>query len=290
MRKSIFIIGKPGGFIFTIAPLLVCALLFTSSQISAQTKWTKWDSPVHPKSIYGQVMVFDSDRNKIVLFGGMDDNHNFFNETWEWDVNKRQWKQRHPANNPQGRAFHAMAYDSHRKRIVLQGGMQGWTGTDADYSPSTWEWDGSNWIYLTGGGPGMRSRHSMVYDSARQEIVLFGGCKGSSVEFDDTWIWDGITWQQKNPATNPDTKVEHAMAYDSIRQRVVMQGGSDKWDDGYWEDDQTWEWNGVNWTSVSSGGPERRAGHAMAFDSSRGVSVCFGGTRNKGDINDNTWK
>ena len=38
----------------------------------------------------------------------------------------------------------------------------------------------------------------MVYDAARDEIVLFGGWNNG--EYADTWVWNGSDWLQLFPA------------------------------------------------------------------------------------------
>src|SRR5262249_17570221 len=64
---------------------------------------------------------------------------------------------------------------------------------------------------------GPRSGPAIVYDSARQRPVLFGGSTGSG-DLGDTWEWDGPTWTQR-ATTGPSPRHGHAMAYDSARQR-----------------------------------------------------------------------
>ena len=39
----------------------------------------------------------------------------------------------------------------------------------------------------------------MVYDAARQQIVLFGGEASANNPLNDTWVWDGVTWTRKTP-------------------------------------------------------------------------------------------
>jgi hypothetical protein len=118
--------------------------------------------------------------------------------------------------------------------------------------------------------PSARANHAMVYDSARQEVVLFGG-QGVGGALGDTWVWNGATWTQRFPATSPPSRSNHAMAYDSVRQRVVLFGGAGG--------GGTWEWDGTNWTAMTFAGfgPWNREGHAMAFDAARQRVVMFGG-------------
>jgi hypothetical protein len=56
----------------------------------------------------------------------------------------------------------------------------------------------------------------------------------------------------------------------------------------------TWEWTGKHWTLRQDIGPGPRAGHAMAFDSTRNRVVLFGGLRtfdpNPSDELADTWE
>jgi len=138
------------------------------------------------------------------------------------------------------------------------------------------------WHQIEVAGPPARHSHAMAYDSVREVVVLFGGLNGgnerSSVEFGDTWEWDGIQWRQVAD-TGPEPRMGHAMVYDSAKGVTVLfgRGGSE----------DTWEWDGVTWTKVADTGPSARGRHGMAYDSLRGVTVVFGGIpRELGD----TWE
>ena len=74
------------------------------------------------------------------------------------------------------------------------------------------------------------------------------------------------------------------MAYDSKRERIVLFGGSA----GNVNFNDTWEWDGDNWTQVADNGPSARGGHAMAYDSSRGRVILFGGDDGQNSFGD-TW-
>ena len=87
----------------------------------------------------------------------------------------------------------------------------------------------------------------MAFDSARGQMVLFGGWAAPNVNlvFRDTWEYDGTTWAQRSPATIPAERCEHAMCFDSVRNVVVMFGGQDF---NLVPIDETWEWDGNDWT------------------------------------------
>jgi hypothetical protein len=173
---------------------------------------------------------------------------------------------------PGSRAFHAMAYDSARGRVVLFGG-------NAD----TWEWDGYAWSQFAAAGPSARTSHAMAYDSARGRVVLFGGVDVNGY-CGDTWEWSGSAWTAV-ATTGPTPRKFHAMAYDSRQGVVVLFGGLDA--SGRRGD--TWKWSGNAWSQVAATGPSPRDDHAMAYDGRRGRLVLFGGWDSSGQRAD-TWE
>jgi hypothetical protein len=196
------------------------------------------------------------------------------------------WTQRFPENFPTPRAFHASAYDSIRGVTVLFGGS-GKYGHLSD----TWEWNGTEWIQcFPANSPSGVYAPAMVYDSARQRIVLFGGYSyiDGPLFHNDTWEWDGTNWTQMSPGNSPQGRSRHAMAYDSARGVTVLFGGMTGIPGTTLSD--TWEWDGTNWTQHNPANkPTKRSGHAMAYDSARGVTVLFGGSGSEGG-GDQTWE
>jgi cysteine-rich repeat protein len=90
------------------------------------------------------------------------------------------------------------------------------------------------------------SRRSMAfaYDSARKELVIFGGVLSN--ELDDTLIFDGAKISTKQVFTHPSARRDAAMAYDSVRRRIVLFGGRD----GFENKQDTWEWDGIVWKQI----------------------------------------
>jgi hypothetical protein len=83
----------------------------------------------------------------------------------------------------------------------------------------------------------------MAYDSARGQVVLFGGYDGTNPP-GDTWTWDGNDWTERTPAHAPSPRQQVGMTYDTVHSRVVLFGGLDN--SGFLGD--TWTWNGADWT------------------------------------------
>ena len=223
--------------------------------------------------------AFDSNRRKLVLFGGIDQSGKSLNDTWEWDGAK--WEQKTLETNPGPRVAHAVAYDEKRGRIVLFGGQAG-----ANSLADTWEYDGKNWTKLeTGNALPARVAHALVYNRKRGKILLFGGTDFASKQtFNDAWEFDGKTWTRIKTKDAPEARFHHAIAFDSKRGRVVLFGGnaavpplnSDKFKAG--QRDDTWEFDGKHWKQVVTGvAPPKRDHHALAYDADAKKIILFGG-------------
>jgi hypothetical protein len=78
-------------------------------------------------------MSYDSDRQRVVCFGGRFYSSNGTNATYEWDGG--EWFATRQRTNPPIRYGHGMAYDSKRRRLIVFGG-----GSSAPYFVGdTWE-------------------------------------------------------------------------------------------------------------------------------------------------------
>jgi hypothetical protein len=150
-------------------------------------------------------------------------------------------------------------------------------GVDSSKAAFTdaWSWNGIDWTLSPVASPQAASAFA-VYDSARDVVVLFGGT-GANADFTQVvWEWDGSSWTQPMPAAAPPPRNYSAATFDSARGVTVLFGGCCDASGNYLQD--TWTWNGTTWRQPDSHvAPPVRAGHAMAFDSSRNVTVLFGG-------------
>ena len=248
---------------------------FDGTDLNDTWVWNGWywqqRHPVSsPPARSRHAMAYDGARQQVVLFGGSNRD-----DTWVW--NGANWSQKSPQTIPRARSSHAMAYDSSRGRIVLFGGYWYGGASESAHLADTWEFDGSNWIeQATAIAPPGRSRHAMVFDDANRLVVLFGGGN-----YDDTWVWNGSSWTQKAPLSKPRGRQGHAMAYDAARRQTVMFGEDtgNRPDQPGFLYNETWIWNGADWSSITvAPRPAARSGHAMVYDSVRGVATMFGGS------------
>ncbi len=245
--------------------------------------WTQLSSVASPPARVGAMFAYDPARRRLVLFGGQSQS-GVLSDTWEWNVDTWTLMERtplSPAPSPPARIAAAMSYDG--MGIVLYGGM---TGT---FVSDTWRWDGTTWTeHVAASYPPARSGPTMAYDAVRRVAVLYGGTFGSARPYTDTWEWDGTGWTVRSTIVSPPSRLYAAMVYDDLRERVVLFGGSNVV--GLVVDDaDRWEWDGADWTSVSSlSGPSPRGATRMAFDAARSEVVLFGGHSGNQDLGD-TW-
>ncbi len=137
--------------------------------------------------------------------------------------------------------------------------------------------------------PPYRLDHAMVYDAARQEVVLFGGRPASGAPHGDTWVWNGTSWSLRVPSVSPSARSRHGLAYDAVRQRVVLFGGLTN--AGVAAD--THEWDGNTWQSLAPAtSPPQRINPGMAYDPVRQRTVLFGGAAGStgASLLDDTWE
>jgi hypothetical protein len=229
----------------------------------ASGTWTQLIVPRNPP-MSNTGLAYDSARGQVVRFGGTvvlpGQTRSWFGETWVLGDNDSRWTQKFPAHQPPILAVDGLAYDSHRERVVLFAGSL----PDGTQINETWEWDGMDWsqIYTTAWPA---NDGAITFDSDRGVVVLFD-------MLGHTWVYDGINWEQKSPQHSPSGRYGSKMVFDSRRHVAVMFGAY-----GPTNSNETWEWDGNDWTlRALSQSPEPRS-PAMAYDETRGVTVVFGG-------------
>jgi hypothetical protein len=129
-----------------------------------------------------------------------------------------------------------------------------------------------------------RASHAMAFDQARGEVVLFGGWEGSTLN--DTWVWNGSNWTQRNPANKPPGNWDLAITFDAFHGEAVLVFAS-----SFPGSCQTWIWDGTDWTPLfyfMGTSPSAQRDHAMTYDVAHKKVIMFGGENNNANI-DETW-
>ncbi|MHA1552376.1 MAG: Kelch repeat-containing protein, partial [Candidatus Heimdallarchaeaceae archaeon] len=260
--------------------------------------WTIMSPESVPYQKTGSKMVYDSESEKLINFGGTHAEDYSSNQTWIYDYLEDSWTN---AN--------AMAYDSESDIVIMFGGI-----LPKDYNPyggetgynDTWSYDfnTNTWTNMTPSiSPLGRGSSKLSYDSESDKIVLFGGYHSptSSAYLDptgevyqrDTWTYDynTNTWENVTPSTSPDPRTGFNMDYDSESDRIILFGGSTHLDPTGMED-EVWSFdlNGGTWTQMNPATTGRRA-FSIAYDTESDKIVLFGGTNSTTltSYNDETW-
>lgn len=102
-------------------------------------------------------------------------------------------------------------------------------------------WSGTSWhqVATFKNGP-QTSGVTFVGDPATHSDVVLNGSG-------QTWVWTG-TWKQVHPATTPPIVSSSASAYDAASGQVIVFGGYGATSHSAGLYDQTWTWDGTDWT------------------------------------------
>ena len=159
----------------------------------------------------------------------------------------------------------AAVYDAKRETLLTFGGAlvnalpaSGGALTASEViTAETWAWlPLRGWENLKPAtAPPARVDAALVYDRAREQVLLFGGYHPSQGYFKDTWAWDGIAWTELSPASAPGPRAGAVMAYDEAHQNVVLFGGVRESGGAKEYLKDTWLWDGQTWTQVEASGP-----------------------------------
>ena len=237
------------------------------------SRWTQLFPNHAPAGRSGEVLVYDSIRKHIVLFGGHNSTGDL-NDTWIFDG--LDWVQVDTPNAPPVRFLHGGAYDSARDRVVIFGGSQiitSGTTTTVNSIYDTWEFDGTTWRQIGGEGPHV-AKPMLVYDEKHNQMLMLGiDASGNTLMY----AYDAAagTWGQLKPSTLPACVNEGVFIYDPVNDVPFFTSGICT---AATTDNETLTWDGSNWTKldvkINSG---RLFGAAAAFDTSRDIVVQFGG-------------
>ncbi len=196
---------------------------------------------------------------------------------------------------PLGLQYVQSAYDSLQNRMIVFGGADEFTAfTDDlialdldDATPSAVPIVPANAVR-----PGPRLFPTLIYDSRRLSLILFGGVlMSTAVPQNDVWEFDltapgasnpdGMTWTQLSPGgTAPPARYRHSAIYDPVNGRMVVFGG---FDDAFELDDvarlllpssgtPTWES-----LTLSGTPPQARDNHSAIYDALNQRMIVFGG-------------
>lgn len=240
-----------------------------------------------PPARFGHTLVFDSRRQRLLLFGGQASG--FFNDTWAFDLQSSRWNRLAESSGAPSRRYgHSAIYDAARDRMIVSHGF-----TDSGRFDDTWALDlaANTWrdISPPSGRPLRRCLHHAVYDAERAQMLLYGGCASGfgPCPLGDLWSFDLTTqrWSEVTTQARPPAREHYGLGFDSVRGRMLLFGGS-----GNALLDDTWEFDPRErlWREATISGPRpsARSRHQGVFAEGRGVTFFFGGSTASASTNE----
>jgi hypothetical protein len=252
---------------------------------SNSMRWEQRQTSARPAARFGTSLAWDEKQQAALLFGGFGEGE-LLGDTWLF--NGTEWIQQDPLNSPSSRANACIAYDAAQGLTILFGGRASLGGKYLENLDETWAWDGKNWQQqFPTHIPPKRERAVLVYDRARQALLLFGGGAEGGL-LDDTWIWDGVDWSEQKPINRPPARNNFGMAYHEGKQQIILFGGQSE--KGIATD--TWAWDGQDWTQLQttqSPPPQVAYGARLAYFPDLESVVLYGVFREKKYLKDESF-
>jgi hypothetical protein len=247
----------------------ICTNDLWQLSLSGTPTWTRLSvGGAAPTPRSGHNLFYDSIRDRLLLFGGHDDASNTLNDIWQIQLGSLPltWQQGSPPGPlPPTRAYASAVYDSVDDRIIFFGGAHtvNSSGPPSDFLNDVWEIPldvSPAWNELTPAGvpPSERAGGTVIYDSQRGRMVLFGGYDGatSNDAFELTLggspQWNAIV----TTGGPPPGRAVAATLYDAPNDRMVIYGGVGGDGDAAIHDTWSLAFASGAWTALSPGGTE----------------------------------
>ncbi len=253
------------------------------------TAWTQLPAaPAAMEIRHGFAMSCDP-AGRVLIFGGTSASGGTFPlPATIWSRQSGTWSNLGTVATPPARTYARMVWDSLRHRPLLYGGARLDTGGASPVPMNDlWTFADHRWAAVASAGGPARVSAMVVYDSARDRLVSFGGFNGGSY-LQDTWELplSGGAWTLRTPSVQPPARNAGASVYDPVRNRTIIHAGYN----GTSFLTDTWEWDGSVWTQVASNGPAVASGGAMIFDPVRGVPLLMSDFGQVWLLNSGVWQ
>lgn len=152
--------------------------------------WENMNPSWSPSSRFGPAMTYDSESDRIIMFGG--NYPDIFTDTWAYNYNNNTWENMNPSTHPDA-VPGAIVYNAEEDLCMTFGGAVNFAETQ--FSNETWayDYDGNEWNEVTVDlAPEPRSRALLVHDSDSNVTLLHGGMGPGRWDnlLNDTWSFE----------------------------------------------------------------------------------------------------
>lgn len=217
-----------------VGPAILVTLLSSSAAFMS--------SPASSQTFTGRsehVGVYDSRRQRFIVWGGTDGTNTLDQVVWKRDLvgTGGLWTPLNTTGSPPAEAIQCTAvYDSAGDRVLVYGGrtLTGNPSTNVHaltFAPGngngTWQL-----VAAQGAGfPAPRWLHSAIWDPDGRRMIVFGGTQDGTEFRNDTWqltfpLGGGApTWSELVAPGAPSGRRGHAAIYDPFRKQMVVMSG-----------------------------------------------------------------
>ena len=246
--------------------------------------------------------IVDTVANRVVLYGGKNDDNHDLAEVWTLDLGRFAWSRpeiRGPA--PPESEDHVAILDPIGYRMIIHGGENGLT------SNKLWSLDlkSFRWRDLTDTTSPGREDHTAIYDAHRKRMVIFGGRNNTgTIDYVNEWRLLAFDLDPGSPTfekwveltcgdVHAPGRSDHAAVYDAAKDRMVIFGGWDKVAHEFLDD--TWAYyfassadSAGRWKRIKAkdSHPPKRRHVTGVYDAGHNWFEVFGGFGDQGFLND----
>lgn len=250
----------------------VCTILDSSTAKTWQwdgTAWSEIKTVTAVARTTGSAMAFDTLRETAILYGGtehLDPNPRSVTLLF----NRGNWRFAVLHTRPSPRSLFGFTTDPARNTVWLLGGVGEYNNI---YAADLWGYRDGQWFVKNAKTPppscvGVAS----AYDKDREKLVYV--CWPETGLDMEVYEFDGKEFKNVSAKNKPDARRFAALVYDENLKKTVFFGGFDI-DQNYKDD--TWTWDGTNWTEVRRDRPPNRGMHAMWYDPLQKRTILYGG-------------
>ena len=263
----------------------------TWTNMSALTTYSEVGGPLTARIDHS--MCYDSDANRVIMFGGNPSGAQRAKDTWAYEFNTNTWTNMSAlttysevGGTLSPRCLMRMVYDSFAQQVIMFGGY------DGDGVNETWVYNSNEntWYKMSpetvGGTLNGTWAYGMAYDSSADRTIMFGGIHEEGDRWtNETWVYDynENKWYKMNPEIVGGTlysRIAHVMVYENDAYRTILFGGqkdggdqlNDNWVYNYCDN----KWCKVN-PEMAGGTLWPREASGIVYDSTNKRTILFGG-------------
>ncbi len=178
-----------------------------------------------PEARFSATAIYDPDGDRMVIYGGVSTLGSLPAGVRALSLASMTWSQIEPGNGPAptGSPGSTAIYDPVGKRMIEYDRVDGHVWSLSLGATPAWT------DLLPAPGPVPRAFHSVLYDTLRHRMVIYGGYTGSDPPLGDVWALslDGApTWSSIAVVGTVVNSYRHTAIYDPVGDRMIAFGGT----------------------------------------------------------------